>query len=232
MKISKKDIQLLIALAGILIAAAAYFFVFTKFMDKAEVLEQENITLSSEVSRLEALDAKKDTYLAHTTEMKAYITEFENQFPADILPEDSIMTVKAMETATQTSVSSISFGTAAEVLYDQNGQASADTTQTTEETSKVSTTTVYADAHLYEVPLGISIQCGYEDFKSVIRYIYGQQNRMSVDGVNIGYDAATNQLTGNMTLNTYYLLGTDKVYTPTDLPSTRLGVDTVFGNID
>lgn len=231
MKISKKDIQLLTALAGFLIAAAAYFLVYTTYMDKAESLEQDNVALAGEVTRLETLDAKKDTYIAYTEEMKAYITDFENRFPADILPEDSILTVKAMEIATQTSVGNISFGTAAEVTYGNN-QTTADTTQSAEDDSKVSTTTVYADTHLYEVPLGISIQCGYEDFKSVIRYIYGQQNRMSVDGVNIGYDAATNQLTGNMTLNTYYLLGTDKVYAPLEAPSVGLGVDTVFGNID
>ena len=85
MKISKKDIQLLVALAGILIAVAAYFFVYQNFNEKAESLEAENMELASEVARLEALDAKRDTYIAHTSEMKGEITEFENRFPADIL---------------------------------------------------------------------------------------------------------------------------------------------------
>lgn len=249
MKITKKDIQLLIALAGILIAAAAYFLVFTKYMEKAEVLENENLSLASEVTRLEALDAKKDTYTQHTQEMKGEIIEFENKFPADILPEDSIMTVKAMEDSTNTTVASISFGEATEVVYNQNGQtgegtssdATAQANTNTQEATQanasdvqgvVSTTTVYADSHLYEVPLGISIQCTYDDFKDLIKYIYGQQNRMSVEGVNISYDATNNQLSGNMTLDTYYLLGTEKVYAPVDVPKNQLGVDTIFGNID
>lgn len=248
MKISKKDIQLLVALAGILIAVAAYFFVYQNFNEKAESLEAENMELASEVARLEALDAKRDTYIAHTSEMKGEITEFENRFPADILPEDSIMTVKVMEDNTNTTVASISFGGASEVVYAQGGAGEnaeqAATEQATEQQNVdgstsaegsqggVIVTTQYADTKMYEYPLGISIQCTYEDFKGLVKYIYNQQNRMSVEGVNIGYDATNNQLSGSMTLNTYYLLGTEKVYTPVNIPSTQLGVDTIFGNID
>lgn len=254
MKISKKDIQLLVALAGILIAVAAYFFVYQNFNEKAESLEAENMELASEVARLEALDAKRDTYIAHTSEMKGEITEFENRFPADILPEDSIMTVKIMEDNTNTTVASISFGGASEVVYAQGGagenaeQAAAEQQATPEQAAEqqnadsatdaegvqggVIVATQYADTKMYEYPLGISIQCTYEDFKGLVKYIYSQQNRMSVEGVNIGYDATNNQLSGSMTLNTYYLLGTEKVYTPVNIPSTQLGVDTIFGNID
>lgn len=248
MKISKKDIQLLIALVGILIAAAAYFLVFTKYMEKADAIENENLTLASEVTRLETLDAKKDTYAQHTKEMKADITEFENRFPADILEEDSIMTVKIMEDSTNTTVASISIGEPTEVVYGQNGQvdpnaqatdaaaqgtaAAQAATDVSAAQGVISTTTEYADSHLYEVPLGISIQCTYDDFKGLIKYIYAQQNRMSVEGVNIGYDASNNELSGNMTLDTYYLLGTEKIYAPVEIPNTQLGVDTIFGNID
>ncbi len=248
MKISKKDIQLLVALAGILIAVAAYFFVYQNFNEKAESLEAENMELASEVARLEALDAKRDTYIAHTNEMKGEIIEFENRFPADILPEDSIMTVKIMEDNTNTTVASISFGGANEVVYAQGGAGENAEQSTTEQATDqqnvdgatdaegaqggVIVATQYADTKMYEYPLGISIQCTYDDFKGLVKYIYNQQNRMSVEGVNIGYDATNNQLSGSMTLNTYYLLGTEKVYTPVNIPSTQLGVDTIFGNID
>ena len=67
---------------------------------------------------------KKEEYLAATEKARDYITSFENRYAADILPEDSIMMVKNMETATRTYVANISFGTIAEVAYD--AQASAD----------------------------------------------------------------------------------------------------------
>ena len=39
-------------------------------------------------------------------------------------------------------------------------------------------------------------------------------------------------LTGNMTMNTYYLLGTDKVYSSPYIPDMQMGVDTIFGNME
>ena len=257
MKVKKSEIQLLIAVIGVLIAVCTYFLVYSKFNEKSDALEAENATLSSQVATLEILDQRKADYIEATEKMQSYITNFENRFPADILPEDSIMMVKNMETATRTYVANISFGTIAEVAYD--AQASADnsalaaatadapadtaaaeadaavsgTDTTTVTTSPVSTEgTTYGDTHMYEVPLGISIECTYDDFKGLVRYIYNQQERQSIQGVNISYNGDSGKLSGNMNLNTYYLLGTDKVYSEPYIPDMPMGVQTIFGNMN
>ena len=88
---------------------------------------------------------------------------------------------------------------------------------------------------MYEVPLSISISCTYDDFKGLVRYIYNQQERESIQGVSISYivlNHAGDMLTGNMTMNTYYLLGTDKVYSSPYIPDMQMGVDTIFGNVE
>ena len=85
---------------------------------------------------------------------------------------------------------------------------------------------------MYELPLSISIECTYDDFKGLVRYIYNLQERKSIQGVNISYNEAVGMLSGNMTLNTYYLLGTDKVYSEPDIPAMGMGVDTLFGNVE
>ena len=235
MKVKKSEIQLLIAVLGILLVVVTYFLVYAKFNELSDSMESQNMSLRSQVSTLEVLDQRKADYLAATEKMKTYITGFESRFPADILPEDSIMMVKNMETATRTYVANISFGTIAEVAYD--AQASADnsalaaatadapadtaaaeadaavsgTDTTTVTTSPVSTEgTTYGDTHMYEVPLGISIECTYDDFKGLVRYIYNQQERQSIQGVNISYNGDSGKLSGNMNLNTYYLLGTER----------------------
>ena len=258
MKVKKSEIQLLIAVLGVLIAVATYFMVYTKFNDQSDALESQNASLRSQVATLEVLDQRKADYLAATENMQTYITGFENRFPADILPEDSIMMVKNMETATRTYVANISFGTIGEVAYDaQTGtdnsalaaataDAPADTaaaeadaavsgtdTSTITTNSPVSTEgTTYAETHMYEVPLGISIECTYDDFKGLVRYIYAQQERQSIQSVNISYNDADDTLSGNMDLNTYYLLGTDKVYSEPYIPDMQMGVRTIFGNIN
>lgn len=244
MKVKKSEIQLLIAVMGVLLAVVTYFLVYAKFNDMSETIETQNASLRSQVSTLEILEQRKADYLEATEKMQSYITGFENRFPADILPEDSIMMVKTLEDYTRTDVANIAFGTEAEVPYaaaetpaaTDGTAAASDATATADTTvtdSPVTTEgTAYADTHMYEVPLSISIECTYDDFKGLVRYIYNLQERKSIQGVNISYNEAVGMLSGNMTLNTYYLLGTDKVYSEPDIPAMGMGVDTLFGNVE
>ena len=249
MKVKKSEIQLLIAVIGVLIAVCTYFLVYSSFNEKSDALEAQNVTLSSQVATLEKLDQRKADYIEATGKMQSYITNFENRFPADILPEDSIMMVKTLEDYTRTEVANIAFGSEAEVVYTPAADAATTTadataatdttttdaaaTTTTASTSPVSTDgTAYADTHMYEVPLSISISCTYDDFKGLVRYIYNQQERESIQGVSISYNETDGMLTGNMTMNTYYLLGTDKVYSSPYIPDMQMGVDTIFGNVE
>lgn len=254
MKVKKSEIQLLIAVIGVLIAVCTYFLVYTKFNEKSDALEVENATLSSQVATLEILDQRKADYIEATEKMQSYITNFENRFPADILPEDSIMMVKTLEDYTRTEVANIAFGAESEVAYtpaadtatttadatDATDTTATDAAATTATTTTAATATgpvstdgtVYADTHMYEVPLSISISCTYDDFKGLVRYIYNQQERESIQGVSISYNETDGMLTGNMTMNTYYLLGTDKVYSSPYIPDMQMGVDTIFGNME
>ena len=217
MKVKKSEIQLLIAVIGVLIAVCTYFLVYSSFNEKSDALEAQNVTLSSQVATLEALDQRKADYIEATGKMQSYITNFENRFPADILPEDSIMMVKTLEDYTRTEVANIAFGSEAEVVYTPAADAATTTadataatdttttdaaaTTTTASTSPVSTDgTAYADTHMYEVPLSISISCTYDDFKGLVRYIYNQQERESIQGVSISYNETDGMLTGNMTM--------------------------------
>lgn len=247
MKVKKSEIQLLIAVIGILIAVCTYFFVYTKYNDLSDTLENQNMTLSSQVSTLETLDQHKEEYIASTDKMRNYITSFENRYPADILPEDSIMMIKTLEDTTRTTVASIAFGDDSEVVYAAAQTAdttatdaatadttTADTTTDAAQTSGPITTeaTTYADTHMYEVPLSISIECTYNDFKGLVLYIYNLQERKSIHGVSLGYNAENGMLSGSMTLSSYYLQGTDKIYSQPNINGVGLGVDTIFGNMD
>ena len=128
MKVKKSEIQLLIAVLGVLLAVVTYFLVYAKFNDMSETIETQNASLRSQVSTLEILEQRKADYLEATEKMQSYITGFENRFPADILPEDSIMMVKTLEDYTRTDVANIAFGTEAEVPYAAETPAATDGT--------------------------------------------------------------------------------------------------------
>lgn len=232
MKVKKSEIQLLIAVIGVLIAVCTYFFVYTKFNERSDTLESQNASLRSQVATLEILDQRKADYIAATEEMKNYIAGFENRYTSNILPEDTIMMVKQMEVNTKAVISSVAFGEDTEVPYVAANENTATDTTTTDATSSVVDTTEYANTQMYEVPVSISLECTYNDFKSLVRYIYNLQERKSIRAVSIGYNAETGTLSGNMNMSSYYLQGTDKTYTEPVIPNVNTGVDTIFGNMD
>lgn len=158
------------------------------------------------------------------------------------------MNILHLEEATNTKVASLGFGADTEVPYVAAQTAAADTTATDPATADATATaatadtatasgpvttegTQYPDTRLYEVPLSFSIECTYNDFKSLVRYIYNLQDRENIRGVSLSYNTETGDLSGNMTMSTYYLQGTDKVYSEPMIPGMEMGVDTIFGNL-
>ena len=144
-------------------------------------------------------------------------------------------------------MASLGFGTDTEVPYvtaettvDAPTDAAADGTVTDAATATTDAAatgpvttegTQYPDTKLYEVPLSFSIECSYNGFKDLVRYIYNLQARESIRAVSLSYGTDTGELSGNMTMSTYYLQGTDKVYSEPVIPSMDMGVDTIFGNL-
>ena len=59
MKVKKSEIQLLIAVLGVLLAVVTYFLVYAKFNDMSETIETQNASLRSQVSTLEILEQRK-----------------------------------------------------------------------------------------------------------------------------------------------------------------------------
>ena len=154
MKVKKSEIQLLIAVLGVLLAVVTYVLVYAKFNDMSETIETQNASLRSQVSTLEILEQRKADYLEATEKMQSYITGFENRFPADILPEDSIMMVKTLEDYTRTDVANIAFGTEAEVPYAAETAAATDgTAAATDGTAAASDATATADTTVTDSPV-------------------------------------------------------------------------------
>ena len=73
MKVKKSEIQLLIAVLGVLLVVVTYFLVYAKFNELSDAMESQNMSLRSQVSTLEVLEQRKADYLAATEKMKTYI---------------------------------------------------------------------------------------------------------------------------------------------------------------
>lgn len=262
MKISKKDRNLLIGFAGILIAFLAYWFGYRQTMEQAEELENRNMQLSLEISQLEQLESHKDTYVQDTDRMETAINEWMYQFPANVLPEDDIKLfyqVDNRDLGRYVFINTMSFAQPT-LLYTTNqgfaqpafGSTSQDTIyedplldESLPESQSVQPQTaangnteqglsqkLYPDFYLYQSQVSIGMDCNYTGMKALVRAVYDTPYRKAIENISLAFDENTGMLSGNMIMNSYYVMGVDRTYGQPELAPVRQGTDDIFGTVE
>ncbi len=242
---SARDKKLLIILAGIVIVALSYFFVFSPQMDKKGELEAENLKLTQEYRALSALAANAEEYATQTETMGKEMQDIYDKFPSYLQIEDEIMNVVYLEDSTQSTVSELTIGdpVAVDVTATDEGAEGTDTTSdsettddaateenadgSTESTSTVSSSVMYYQ--LYDVTSVITFQSDYNGVKSMISSLVGDSKRKTINTLNLTYDSETGKMNGDMLFDSYYLYGLDKPYEQPRIPAIPHGTNNLFG---
>lgn len=110
--------------------------------------------------------------------------------------------------------------------------ATADTQSAGEKTddaaADASTDTVGNVAGYY-ASIGIRYEASYNGLKEMIAYVNAFQDRTTITQFTAAFDDATGKLTGEMTLNMYYITNTGKEYVPPVFDFMPKGVSNIFG---
>lgn len=261
MTISKKDRALLIALAGVLVAATTYWFIYVGFSEKTTALETENATLQTRVNTLQDLvnqqEILKENTIANTNEAQAIM----NRFPADVREEDLIMLAVNLQNYAP-------FGTVDSVTIDEPEQLYqfADVGAKTESIvrgklplenviqaavtdSATDSTTDAADGVQTEVvpaqtstPVAANTPVLYKRDGSIIctttyeglkRAVSYVLERNDRTGIAVTatYDITTGILLAGIKVAPCYITGTDKQYIAPDIPYVQQGTDNIFGTL-
>ena len=219
MKVSKKELYLLLALVGVIVAVCAFQFGFKKINEKTAVLRTETETLESEVKYYMAIKDNIDTYQQGIEDSTTRIAGVLNEFPINVLPEDAFMLGRELEkNVPDTFVSSAAMGTNVNVY--------------TATSHPVEPTTIPISYALYKSELSLSYTASYDGVKDIFDYIYDHTNRMAVDNISLSYDSTTGMLSATSLVNMYYVLGSDKQYSQQNLSGVGIGTDNIFGTID
>lgn len=251
MKISKRDVSLLISFVGILIGFLAYQFGYVRINEKVEAMETQNTQMRTEISQLEALQANQTFYEDETTRMQGEITEKVNEFASDVLPEDEMKFAYQQDNTatigTRLFVTSMSFADP-ELLYttnQQDAQADAAADGTTTDATTVTSPDgsvqlsdvivageLYPTMYLYQTQTSYGVECSYTGIKNMVKAILNDNRRRGIDTISLAYDDSTGQLNGSAIVDSYFLLGTDKTYAQPSLTPVQQGTDDIFGTVN
>ena len=241
MKVSKRDILLLIGFIGILAAVCSYFFVYDPLMEKSKTLAAENVNLQAQVQQLTIWNENQPIYQSETKRMEEEISNIYQVFPVDVKEEDCIMAAITQEINSPMLVASMSIEPKVDIDFSQkaaeNAQqnppmdASTSNTTTTDGTTDPNAAAAPAIGILQNRQTTINYGVSYEGLKRSVQNIVEQTNRMAIESITVSYDDTTGLLIGSTTLNMYCIPGQDKPYVQPNFSAVLLGTDNIFGTI-
>lgn len=224
MKVSKRDIYLIIGFLGVLAFLCAFLWVYQPTMEKVDALKAESRSLEIEIADLQSKMDNKDTYVTKTQEMETEMDGILQLFPVELKEEDAIVLTLTEELLSPMTVVTLTMDETEPVDFELY-------TQEAEEAEPVDTEET-VQLGLYRNPVSMQFVSSYEALKRYVKTVALQTNRTRIVGVTASYDETTGLLTCVANLNMYFITGQeDKTYVQPDFSSVITGTDNPFGSI-
>lgn len=224
MKVSKKDIYLIIGFLGVLAFLCAFLWVYQPTMEKVDALKAESRSLEIEITDLQSKMDNKDTYVSKTQEMATEMGSILQMFPVELKEEDAIVLTLTEELLSPMIVTTLTMDETEPVDFELY-------TQESEEAEPVDTGETI-QLGLYRNPVSMQFVSSYEALKRYVKTVALQTNRTKIVGITASYDEMTGLLTCVANLNMYFITGQeDKTYVQPDFSSVITGTDNPFGSI-
>lgn len=214
-KLSNRDLNLLLVLAGILVFVLAYFLVFTPYQEKNEALDSK---IKAQTSRLSELQAHYDnlaTYEQGIADSKASSEAILSRIPAGLKDEDFLLYLMDMHEKAESSLTSVSFDSVS---------LSGQFTGMDQEQAKVFSG--------YRAVTSSTAVLDYSQLKAIIHHIYEDTADLTfLDSVSVTYDSGIGLLDGVFTISKLYgcFEGSEDAYVPAEVPEVSLGTKDMFG---
>lgn len=242
--ISDSDKKLLLIFFAVLIFAGSYFFIFSKNMSRASTMEENNTKDEATVQQLEMMEKSIPQVKQQITDLKKKQADIIERYPADMTTEQVIWVLQSIQDNNDFEISEVTFLMNNPLGAADAAAASTDTTEdgSTDETAADTDTEASADSSTedgqdhaaapvqgYYASIGIKYEADYDAFKNMLQYVNDYKDRMTITDVTSTYDSETGKLTGDMTLNMYYMTNTGKAYVAPQFVPGDKGVLNIFG---
>ncbi len=253
MKVSKRDILLIIGFIGILLGFCSYYFIFAPTMEKVEALEAENTKLQGQIKDLKIKTQNKETYVNETAQMKKDIEAIYQLFPVDVREENAILLAINQELISPMDIDNITIAPLeiipfttdtqteeVEYTYEIDQVEELERQEGTQDTATAQTPdNTQAAAAAPSSPYGLSGRqvdtnyvVSYEGLKRSIKNLCMQTDRTGIASVSVAYDEETGLLSGTTAVKLYCVPNQeDKIYVQPNFSSVLLGAPNPFGTI-
>lgn len=227
-KSSKKGIEALVILFGVLIVVVTYFFGYIKLQDMTRDLQSQKTPLKAKADAYEYLFNNAKEYQTQTATMKAEEEALMANFLYGMNATDRIIYTSNMEGKVGHLV----------VNYLNMGDPATEYFTALPETNPIlvaggiSAPEVTDDGvAMYAYPMDFGFEVTYDGFKQLVAYLNTIGGSKHIESLTLAFNSSTGILSGAMSVNQYVLSGTGKEYTPLTIPYVATSLDNIFGTV-
>ena len=237
MKLTKRDVSVLLYLVAIISVFLAYQFYYSPTVTSAESVLTECSSLQEQVNELKAKVDNQPIYEAEIADMEEEIADVLDLYPSSISEEDIILYVKELNDELDMGINSVSFSSATPI-YSVVGTGHADEYSFLAESITVS----------------INYTTDYDGLKRIVDYINDDPDHRVITSISIGVSTVevedesgnldedaveqiaetgnTTSISGSMSLTLYLIDGKPADLEDTEsryeMPEVEHGVDEAF----
>ncbi len=221
MKVSKRDIGILLFVFGAIVAFCVYQFYFRGAMDKKKTYEEDSKTLQDRLNKY--LNVDENAVIAEMAKNSEDLSEKAKRYPAAYRYEDIIMYLDKWQslpyeemyyfktyTIEETTVSNVIGGV---IDWDQTNRMPIETSYMF---SKATLKTTYGTNT-------------YKGFKDMINKIYLHPAPKTIHTLQAVFDASTGFVAGSIDVDFFNVHNGTNVYEPVDIGDVKTGVENIFG---
>lgn len=241
MKLSKRDIQMLLGVIGVAAAALVYFMYFKPTQEDTQRIKSENQQLEARIAELESLEAQREFFLEEIDKNEEKVAEIYDQFPGGLLPEDIVQDTIDMQDASQVLVESFNMSEPVSIytpigckLADMSAAPANNAAQDTaegEEAAPAAEESAETGYDALQEKVSYTFSCDLNQFENAIEHVNDRNNRDVIDTVSLVYNSEEGILSCLMNMSKYYVTGRDDVeYTPAEF-NVPTGMSSLFTTI-
>lgn len=212
-KINDRELKLIFVLGGMVLFFLIYQFGYLNAQKANDKLKSQVDEVHGQVKVMQTMKQNEETYKAYTDSMTQEMEDVMNAIPSEIRSEDKIMFARNLENNYGIHVTGVGLQTD-EMVYEMNEDGSNPA-----DDGKL----------LYRTVVTLDCESDYTQLKNCLRGLKSSNYKMSVDTASFSTSDETGKLTGSMTVNMYYLYGSDKPYEPLTIDGVSIGTDNIFG---
>ena len=218
---SDKDKKLLMFVLIVAIVLGSYW-AFGKLNTGNETYEKELSDLKTRHSDLVSKNAHKATYENDTKENNALFEKVFTDFNTSLSQEQTLMFLNSVEKNTGVWLKQASLNYTSQIysfgkIGSSNPNKSGQMVYNTDNVG-ISTTS------------NVSYECTYEQLKEVLTYIRENGKKVTINSVSFAYAAATDMVSGTMSLSFYAIAGSDREVPKVEVNDVFVGTGNIFNS--